>query len=103
MQAVIVGTGNQAHGLAHLFNINNSIVSGNGLEVTKEHISLSKGEHIPFHNSGVLVSKFEDAIDRADIIILAIPAHAVSSFLHYHQSKFLKKEGKDVTTKIIVE
>ena len=78
VNTVIVGTGNLAYALAHLFRNNNSNSSGNFLEVTKPSIKES-GQ--TFHDTGVLVNTIDDALCNADIVILAIPAKALKTFV----------------------
>ena len=80
-RAVIIGTGDHAYGVAHLFKLNNTEKSGNTLEVTKP--GLPKEEPI-FHDTGVKLTNFENALDRASICILAIPACALRSFVSEH-------------------
>lgn len=75
---LIVGTGDLAYALAHLFHINNSSLSGNFLEVTKVPIR-ARGK--TFHETGVPVVPLGEALNHADVVILAIPASALKSFV----------------------
>lgn len=83
---LIVGTGDHANGLAHLFSISNCRNSGNFLEVTKPSITQKGGF---FHGTGVPIVPFDDGICNADVIVLAIPADAVKKFMTSYVS-FLK-------------
>ncbi|CAB9522593.1 Metalloreductase STEAP4 [Seminavis robusta] len=78
MYQVIVGTGDLAYALAHLFHINNTNDSGNFLEVTKPSLQESGKS---FHETGVPLSPIDEALEHADIVILAIPAKALKSFV----------------------
>lgn len=81
VNVVIVGTGDLAYALSHLFHINNSRISGNFLEVTKT--SIKEGGKT-FHETEVPLTPIEDALSHADVVILAIPARALKSFVpHY--------------------
>jgi len=93
VQAAIVGTGDQAYGLAHLFSNSNSGFSGNFLEVTKPSV-----HHMQvFHDTGVAVVTMENALAKADIIILAIPSSQLSGFVHEHLAILRNKILVDVT------
>lgn len=83
VHVAIIGTGDLAYGLAHLFAINNSEVSGNKLEVTKPHLNKA-GE---FHDTGVPLTDFDDALVRADVLILAIPSYSLQDFMSAHGGK----------------
>lgn len=87
---VIVGTGDHAYGLSHLFKINNPDGAGNVLEVTKPTITDVKGQE-EFHTTGVYLAGFADALLRADIVVLAIPSSALGSFVKIHAADL---EGK---------
>ena len=71
----IIGTGDFAHGIAHLIMNYNSESLGNVLAVTKPGIEKGSGT---FHRTGVPLVNFEEAMWRADAAILAIPAAVVS-------------------------
>jgi predicted dinucleotide-binding enzyme len=77
----IIGTGNLAHGIAHLFMNYNSESSGNVLAVTKPGMETGSGS---FHKTGVPLVNFEEALCRADTVILAIPATALRTFVTDH-------------------
>jgi predicted dinucleotide-binding enzyme len=74
----IIGTGEFAHGIAHLFMNYNSVSSGNVLAVTKPGMENGDGS---FHETGVPLVNFEEALQRADAVILAIPASALKAFV----------------------
>ena len=73
VRVAIIGTGDLAHGLAHLFKNNNTELSGNYLEVTKPGLELED----EFHKTGVKLSNFDDAVNRSDIVVLSIPSYAL--------------------------
>ena len=77
VETVIIGTGDHAYGLSHLFKNNNCGTSGNYLRVTKP--GLRKGGS--FHETGVPLAPFEDALSNADIVIFAIPAVALKTLV----------------------
>jgi predicted dinucleotide-binding enzyme len=79
----IIGTGDFAHGIAHLFRNYNSESSGNVLAVTKPGLEKGKssGSLGSFHKTGAPLVDFEEALWRADAIILAIPAAALKAFV----------------------
>jgi predicted dinucleotide-binding enzyme len=81
----IIGTGDFAHGIAHLFMNCNSESSGNVLVVTKPGMEKGSGS---FHRTSVPLVKFEEVMWRADAVILAIPAAALKAFvtdnIHHH-------------------
>lgn len=93
-RVAIIGTGDHAYGLAHLFKNNNCFSSGNQLEVTKP--SLVKTGSF-FHDTGVALSSFEDALLSADVIILAIPAEAIKSIVTQYIDKLRDKILVDAT------
>jgi predicted dinucleotide-binding enzyme len=78
MYVAIIGTGDFAHGIAHLFMNYNSESSGNVLVVTKPGMEKGSGS---FHKTGIPLVKFEEAMWRADAVILAIPAAALKAFV----------------------
>jgi predicted dinucleotide-binding enzyme len=90
VRTLIVGTGDHAYGLAHLFSISNSATSGNFLEVTKPSIT-KKGP--TFHDTGVPVVPFEEGLSCADIVILAFPASGIKRFMsiyiHFLKDKII--------------
>ena len=102
---MIVGTGDLAYALAHLYNIHNSTESGNFLEVTKSTITESGAT---FHETGVPLVPVDEALENADIVILAIPGGALKSFIPEHimelKDKVLvdctnsRRKGEDVDT-----
>ena len=91
VHAAIIGTGDLAYGLSHLFSINNSGTSGNALEVSKPNLKKEGA----FHDTKVPLTDFDDALLRADVLILAIPGYAMADFV----SKNLKK----LSGKILVD
>lgn len=111
----IVGTGDLAHGLAHLFFVNNNKNNGNGdttavavndhleqqqshqLLVTKPGLRLGAaavGSTNTFHETAVPLVDMNEGIARADVIVLAIPASALRSFLAEYQDHL--QEGKKI-------
>jgi len=80
VRVAIIGTGDQAYALCHLFKNNNSESSGNFLEVTKPGLEKCG----VFHDTGIPLVTLEDAVARADIVILAIPSFALKSLVSKH-------------------
>ena len=93
VRTVIVGTGDHAHGLAHLFSINNSESSGNILQITKKKL----GGEMTFHDTGVPLVDFDEALDGAEVVILAIPAKALKIFVAENYSLLKDKILVDAT------
>jgi len=87
VRAVIIGTGDHAYGLAHLFSINDD--NKNFLEVTKKQGLEAGGSY--FHDTNVSLADFDEALDRADIVILAIPAKILKFFV---QENYAQLKGK---------
>ena len=94
VRMLIVGTGDHAYGLAHLFSLNNPGSSGNFLQVTKPSIT-KQGR--TFHDTGVPVVPFEDGVVNADVVVLAIPASAMKKFMTSHFSCLKDKIIVDAT------
>jgi predicted dinucleotide-binding enzyme len=82
VRVAIVGTGDAAHGLARIFTNNNSRSSGNTLEVTKPGFNRTED----FHLTGIQVRDFYKTLERADVVILAIPAYALEGFIRTYMS-----------------
>jgi predicted dinucleotide-binding enzyme len=78
----IVGTGDAAHGLAHVFQNNNCESSGNSLRVTKPGFNRTED----FHFTGVQVCDFVETVAQADILVLAIPSYALAGFIQKYLS-----------------
>jgi predicted dinucleotide-binding enzyme len=93
----IIGTGDFSHGIAHLFMNYNSESSGNVLAVTKPGMEKGGG----FHKTGVPLVNFEEALWRADAIILAIPAAALKAFVTDHIQLLKDKVLIDVTNSTV--
>ncbi|CAB9526512.1 Metalloreductase STEAP4 [Seminavis robusta] len=94
LHCAIVGTGDMAYGLAHLYSNNNKFML-NTLEVTKPGLEMK--EKRTFHDTGVSLGSFKEAIDRADIVILAIPAEALKGFVANYFQFLRSKILVDVT------
>jgi Predicted dinucleotide-binding enzymes len=75
---VIVGTGDMAHGLAHMFSCNSSYSSYN-MVVTSPKVNDGLNGSA-FHATNVTLRSFDEAIASADILILAIPGSAMTNF-----------------------
>jgi predicted dinucleotide-binding enzyme len=87
VRVAIVGTGDFAHGLAHVFFNNNTQSSGNVLTVTKPGLKKADEEEPQyFHLTGVLVGDFVHTLQQADVIILGIPAYALPGFVQHYAS-----------------
>ena len=83
MKAVIVGTGDMAHGLANMYHC-----FGNKedyqLVVTEPLPNIKHGEF--FHDTKVrVVGNLEEAILDADLVVLAIPGQFIKSFVKSHE------------------
>jgi predicted dinucleotide-binding enzyme len=105
----IIGTGDLAHGLAHLFYVNNN--NGNGdtavandhyvqrshqLLVTKPGLrpGATVGSTSTFHETAVPLVDMNEGIARADVIVLAVPASALRLFLAEYHDRI--KEGNKI-------
>ena len=93
VHVAIIGTGDFAYGLSHLFKIHNSPYSGNELEVTKPNLN----KEGTFHDTRIPLTNFDDALIRADVLILAIPGSAIKSFVSRHLGKLKSKILVDVS------
>jgi predicted dinucleotide-binding enzyme len=93
VRVAIVGTGDQAYGIARIFSMNNTKSSGNFLEVTKPNLT----RFGTFHDTDVPLTDFDDALERADIVILAIPSHVLQDFVAQHSVKLHDKILVDPT------
>mmetsp|Transcript_40565 Transcript_40565/g.75198 ORF Transcript_40565/g.75198 Transcript_40565/m.75198 type:complete len:549 (-) Transcript_40565:3-1649(-) len=94
LKCLIVGTGDMAHGLCHTYDINNESGSDFALEVSKpreEYYQLESNNDY-FHDTGVRISNLGSSLHEADIVILAIPASALSAFVRKH-AKDIKKDA----------
>lgn len=76
MRVIVVGTGDKAHGLANMYESNAK--RGSVDLVFTEPIPTKS--YAPF-NQYVSVEPYPEALERADIVILAIPAYALENFL----------------------
>ena len=76
MRVVVVGTGDKAHGLAHMYESNAKRGSVD-LVFTEP---LPTKSYAPF-NQYVSVEPYPEALECADIVIIAIPAYALANFL----------------------
>lgn len=85
---VIVGTGDMAHGLAHMFSCNSSSSSFN-LVVTSPKVTDNLNGST-FHATNVNLKSFDEAIAFADILILAIPGSAMLRFFQDNMSRINK-------------
>ena len=98
VNTVIFGTGDMAYGLCRLFKNHNYDVDENRLCVTKPAFSKHYVKHHrTFHDTGVPLAHMEDALYTADIVILAIPAHALKPFLNTHYIGLKNKILVDIT------
>lgn len=88
----IVGTGDHAHGLAHLFSVNNDNPS-NTMLVTKP--GLTSGGTL--HDTKVPLVELEEGLRLADVVILAIPAQALIKFMEEHLDLLKDKIMVDAT------
>lgn len=97
VRVAIIGTGDLAYGIAHLFQNNNSESSGNFLEVTKPGIK----QEGTLHDTGVKIQDFDDVLDRANVLILAIPASALDTFLANYANRIQDKILVDATNSTV--
>lgn len=93
VNVTIIGTGDHAYGLAHLYKINNTASTGNYLVVTKP--GLAQDTSGPFHDTGIEYAGFDESLRMADIVILAIPASGIKGFV--------KKYGSRLSDKVVVD
>lgn len=111
VNVTIVGTGDHAYGLSHLYNINNGVEEevdeeaecggsknngkneNNRLVVTKPGLQ----SHGLFHDTGVEYANFDESLDSADIVILAIPSYAIKKFIKTYRARLSNKILVDCT------
>jgi predicted dinucleotide-binding enzyme len=103
----IIGTGDLAHGLAHLFFVNNNN-NGNSAVANDHYVQQSHqllvtkpglrpggaGSTNTFHETAVPLVDMNEGIARADVIVLAIPASALRLFLSEYQDRL--QEGNKI-------
>jgi predicted dinucleotide-binding enzyme len=94
---VIVGTGDCAHGLACFFQNHNDATSGNILQVTKPKLVLDEKKDHLFHDTGVQLVPFDEALKASDVVILTIPASALRIFVPEYYSLLKDKVLVDAT------
>jgi len=99
VRVAIVGTGDEAHALAHLYHNYNTASSGHSLEVTKP--SIAKNEMGTFHRTGVPLTGLDDALYYSDVVILAIPVAALRTFVSDNFSLLKEKIIVDTTNSFI--
>lgn len=79
VNVAIIGTGEKAYGICLLFRDNNNKKSsGNLLQVARPDRHM---EETTFLDTGVPLTAFEDALARADILIITIPSKGLRPFL----------------------
>lgn len=93
VRVAIIGTGDLAYGLAHLYSINNTASSTHVLEVTKPNLNKDGF----FHDTDVPLTDFDDAMVRADVLVFAIPSVALEDFVAAHERKLTNKILVDAT------
>ena len=102
VHTIIVGTGDMAHALCHLFKNHNYKPSKNSLYVTKPGLSdrlWKKG--YTFHDTEVPFVDIDSALTHADIVILAIPAYALKGFVGENYKNLKDKILVDITNSSI--
>jgi len=99
-RVVIVGTGDEAFGLSSFFLKNNGGASGNSLLCTKKNLDPAR-EGTYLHDTGVRLANFHEAIDQADVVVLAIPAQALRFFIPDNYSILKDKILVDTTNSSI--
>ena len=100
-RTLIIGTGDMAYALCHLFKNHNYDSSEHCLAVSKPGLRINFLKKQPaFHDTGVPLVDL-DAITISDIIILAIPATALKVFLGKHFATMHEKILVDVTNSSI--
>lgn len=99
MKCLIVGTGDLALGLAHMYSINSR--GDYVLEATEPIVTDASEAMVgqDFHGTGVKLVSFEDvsAFDTADCIILAIPSSALEDFVKSNFDRLQSSILIDVT------
>jgi predicted dinucleotide-binding enzyme len=97
-RTLIIGTGDMAHALCHMFQNHNYKPSEHCLAISKPGLSRRfLKSYVGFHDTGVPLVHLEEAIYISDIIILAIPAIALKEFLGKHFDSMRNKILVDVT------
>lgn len=91
-KVLIVGTGDAANGLAHMYSLFGNKNDGAMYELfAAEPLQYSMKTKMPefLHKTGVPIVDFDEAILTADILILSIPAGILASFItnHFNQVK----------------
>lgn len=95
-RVVIIGTGDQALSLCSFFQSNNGGASGNSLLVTKKNLDkVAEGSF--FHDTGIKLANFTEAVTQADVVIFAIPARALRVFVPENYSILKDKILVDAT------
>ena len=83
VHVTIVGTGERALTIAQLYSDYNIKINGYILEVTDLDIEAVTSPSIIFHNcTNVTIAPFFESLNRADIIVLAIPSYAIEYFIN---------------------
>jgi predicted dinucleotide-binding enzyme len=97
-RTLIIGTGDMAYALCHLFKNHNYKPSEHCLAVSKPGLNHQFLKSVPgFHGTTVPLVELEDAMAMSDIIILAVPASALKGLLGKHFSSMKNKILVDVT------
>jgi predicted dinucleotide-binding enzyme len=97
-RTLIIGTGDMAHALCHMFQNHNYKPSEHCLAVSKPGLSREfLKSYLGLHDTGVPLVQLEEAIHISDIIALAIPATALKEFLGKHFDSMRNKILVDVT------
>jgi len=97
-ETLIIGTGDMAHALCHLFKNRNYKGREHCLTVSKPGLSTQFLKSKPtFHDTGVPFADLEDAIEASAIIIFAVPASALRGLLGKYFPLLRTKVLVDIT------
>ena len=99
LHTVIIGTGDMAYGLCHLFKNHNYDPKDYTLHVSKPGLSTPyiKSHRNFFHDTGVELINMNEALQYANIVIFAIPSSALKQVINGYYSMLKDKILVDIT------
>lgn len=80
-KVVVVGTGDKAHGIANMFECNATKNEDYEIVFTEPLRTRSANTAPIFQQASAKIESFPEALEDADIVILAIPSNALQPFL----------------------
>ena len=103
LHTVIIGTGDMAYGLCHLFRNHNYNSKDYTLHVTKPGLSTDYGRksHRFFHDTNVQLIGMSEALQYADIVIFATPSSALKQVTNDYYSLLKDKILVDITNSTV--